>query len=93
MNKETRADLSQWDDDGGSSSSRSTELIKALQELAEEDQTILAFLGVSVIDLWGSLPLDQQQKIVNTAAVNGAFDRAEVKNRIQRVERILKQKL
>lgn len=81
----------QWDDDGGSQL-RALAVSRAVDSLDGEDRLILEFLGASLLSLWDDLPVSEQQKLLNTQAIKDAFDKAEIKSRIQRLEEHLKQK-
>ncbi|QHS38284.1 hypothetical protein GWQ43_09485 [Alcaligenes faecalis] len=75
----------QWDDDGGSQLKASA-VARAVDQLDEDDQLILGFLGASLLSLWDDLPASEQQKLLNSQAIKSAFDKAEIKTRIQRLE-------
>ncbi|MCX5591662.1 hypothetical protein [Alcaligenes endophyticus] len=89
MNTKITEAMSQWNDDGGSQL-RSMAVSSAVEKIDEEDRVILAFLGMSVISLWDDLPAEQQKKILNTEAIRDAFDKAEIKSRLERLEEHLK---
>jgi predicted enzyme involved in methoxymalonyl-ACP biosynthesis len=59
---------------------------RAVDQLDEDDQLILGFLGASLLSLWDDLPAGEQQRLLNSQAIKSAFDRAEIKTRIQRLE-------
>ncbi len=75
----------QWDDDGGSQL-KDLAVSRAVDQLDEEDRLILGFLGASLLSLWDDLPVSEQQKLLNSQAIKGAFDKAEIKTRIKRLE-------
>ncbi len=75
----------QWDDDGGSQL-KGLAVSRAVDQLDEEDRLILGFLGASLLSLWDDLPASEQQKLLNSQAIKGAFDKAEIKTRIKRLE-------
>lgn len=81
----------QWDDDGGSQL-KALAVARAVDQLDEEDRLILGFLGASLLSLWDELPVNEQQKLLNGQSVKEAFDKAEIKSRLQRLEEYVKQK-
>ena len=64
---------------------------RAVDHLDEEDRLVLEFLGASLLSLWDDLPASEQQKLLNAQAIRNAFDKAEIKSRIQRLELHLKE--
>ena len=83
--------VQQWDDDGGAQLGRSV-LTGALEHIDEEDKVILEFLGASLLSLWDDLPSSQQQRLLNIESVKEAFERGEIKTRVQRIEAYLNTK-
>lgn len=90
MGTESPSGRTQWDDDGGSQL-RSLAISRAVDHLDEEDRLVLEFLGASLLSLWDDLPASEQQKLLNAQAIRNAFDKAELKSRIERLELHLKE--
>ena len=63
---------------------------RAVDQLDEDDQLILGFLGASLLSLWDDLPANEQQRLLNSQTIKSAFDKAEIKTRIQRLEEHIK---
>lgn len=85
MNTEVSSVGGLWDDDGGSQL-KALAVSRAVDQLDEEDRLILGFLGASLLSLWDDLPASEQQRLLNSQAIKSAFDKAEIKTRIQRLE-------
>ncbi len=85
MNTEVSSVGGQWDDDDGSQL-KALAVSRAVDQLDEDDQLILGFLGASLLSLWDDLPASEQQRLLNSQAIKSAFDKAEIKTRIQRLE-------
>lgn len=90
MKTESPAGRTQWDDDGGSQL-KSLAISRAVDHLDDEDRLVLEFLGASLLSLWDDLPASERQRLLNTQAIKNAFDKAEIKSRIQRLELHLKE--
>lgn len=80
----------QWDDDGGSQL-RALAVSRGVDRLDEEDKLILEFLEISLLILRDDLPIGEQQKVLNAQAIRSAFDKAEIKSRMQRLDAYLRQ--
>jgi len=80
----------QWDDDGGSQL-RALAMSRGVDRLDEEDKLILEFLEISLLILRDDLPIGEQQKVLNAQAIRSAFDKAEIKSRVQRLDAYLRQ--
>ncbi len=85
MHTEVSSGGGQWDDDGGSQL-KAPAIARAVDQLDEDDRLILGFLGASLLSLWDDLPASEQQRLLNSQAVKSAFDKAEIKTRIQRLQ-------
>lgn len=91
MSTKISPEKQQWDEDGGSQL-KALAVSRAVDQLDKEDQLILGFLGASLLSLWDDLPASEQQRLLNTQAIKDAFDKAEIKSRIRRLEEHFKQK-
>lgn len=73
-----------WNNEGGSQLSVMARSF-TIDEIDASDRRILAFLGISVINLWDDLPLTARQKILNGEAVQAAFDKSAVQEKIRQL--------